>query len=148
MTLGYLALQTGELEYPQLRSLASLEHGSSIESLSSQSSFRVSKDLRNWMLRFPNVLSEQGSGNWLGLDWEIRPIPSQPKLSDGQWVFEHYDELAFKYGDRWIAVQGGKVVASGENAAATITAAREACGTNRILLTRLNPHAWKESLTW
>ncbi len=100
------------------------------------------------MLRFPNVLSEQGSGNWLGLDWEIRPIPSQPKLSDGQWVFEHYDELAFKYGDRWIAVQGGKVVASGENAAATITAAREACGTNRILLTRLNPHAWKESLTW
>ncbi|MDP2913102.1 MAG: DUF5678 domain-containing protein [Candidatus Omnitrophota bacterium] len=32
-----------------------------------------------------------------------------------QWVLEHYNELASKYADKWIAAVKGKVIASGNS---------------------------------
>ena len=32
-----------------------------------------------------------------------------------QWIFEHYNELARKFSDKWIAVFNRKVVASGDS---------------------------------
>lgn len=48
-------------------------------------------------------------------------MPEREKLlpesfwRDDQWIIDHYDEIARKYADEWIAVVDSKVVASGES---------------------------------
>lgn len=43
-----------------------------------------------------------------------KPLP-ESFWRDDQWIIDHYDELAHKYGDEWVAVVDGEVVASGES---------------------------------
>lgn len=43
-----------------------------------------------------------------------KPMPER-FWEDNQWTIDHYDELAHKYADEWVAVVNKTVVASGES---------------------------------
>lgn len=95
------------------------------------------------------VPSVESTASWMGLAWDVRPAPAlPPKLTDGQWVFLHYSELALQYNNQWIAVHNGQVLAAGSVVKEVVATARHVCGANRFLLTRVNPQAWRDGLTW
>lgn len=73
-------------------------------------------------------------------------IPPKEFWEDERWAYSHYQDLASRYPDRWVAVIDKKVVSAGTNLGRVIEKAEKKAGTREfpLLFIEGGAHVYKD----